>query len=116
METPEDFQRVGQLRNQFYIQANSDEGQQVKNAIVHRSNELLSQYQRESAQSLKLLTEQGFVLDTTEWLTVKRYAQKYGLTVNVVINWINRGVIPADCVQTLPELNNLRLVKDQPYR
>jgi hypothetical protein len=76
----------------------------------------LTNAQNESNQSLKLLQENGFVVDTTEWLTIKRYAERYGLTTQVVTNWMARGVIPADCTMTLPELNDLRLVKNQPYR
>lgn len=56
------------------------------------------------------------LLDMSDWLTIKRYAEKYGVTTQVVTNWIARGVIPADCVKDVPELNDLRLVKDQPYR
>ena len=76
----------------------------------------LTEAQNESTQSLKLLLENGFVVDTTEWLTIKRYAERYSLTTQVVTNWMARGVIPADCTLTLPELNDLRLVKNQPYR
>ena len=76
----------------------------------------LAEAQNESTQSLKLLQENGFVVDTTEWLTIKRYAERYSLTTQVVTNWMARGVIPADCTMTLPELNDLRLVKNQPYR
>lgn len=76
----------------------------------------LTEAQNESTQSLKLLRENGFVVDTTEWLTIKRYAERYSLTTQVVTNWMARGIIPADCTITLPELNDLRLVKNQPYR
>ena len=76
----------------------------------------LAEIQRESEESLKIFVEHGFVLDTTKWLTIARYAQKYDVSQQVVVNWINRGVVPADCVQEIPELNNIRLVKDQPYR
>lgn len=76
----------------------------------------LAQAQRESEQSLKVLRGNGFVVDTSEWLTVKRYAERYGLTTQVVTNWMARSIIPADCTMTLPELNGLRLVKNQPYR
>ena len=76
----------------------------------------LTEAQRESTQQLKLLQENGFVVDTTEWLTIKRYAERYGLTTQVVTNWLARGVIPAACTMTLSELNDLRLVKNQPYR
>ncbi len=76
----------------------------------------LANAQHESTQSLKLLQKNGFIVDTTEWLTIKRYAERYSLTTQVVTNWMARGVIPADCTMTLPELNDLRLVKNQPYR
>lgn len=50
-----------------------------------------------------------------EWLTLKRYAERYGVSIQTVSNWVARGIIPADCTQVLPELNGLRLVKNQPY-
>lgn len=56
------------------------------------------------------------LLDIGEWLTIKRYAERHDLTTQVVTNWIARGVIPADCFRIVPELNDLRLVKDQLYR
>lgn len=76
----------------------------------------LAQAQQEATQSLKLLQENGFVIDTAEWLTIKRYADRYDLSTQVVTNWIARGIIPANCTMTLPELNDLRLVKNQAYR
>lgn len=73
------------------------------------------------ATSLAYLQSRGIklpnsLLDMSDWLTIKRYAEKYSVTTQVVSNWIARGVIPADCVKDVPELNDLRLVKDQPYR
>lgn len=76
----------------------------------------LDNFRQKSNRSVQLLREAGVVVDTTEWLTIKRYAERYGVSTQVVTNWINRGVIPADCVMELPELNNLRLVKNQAYR
>lgn len=76
----------------------------------------LADAQRETAESLKILTQHGFVLDTAQWLTIKRYAEKYSVSQQVVVNWIGRGVIPADSTMVLPELNDIRLVKDQPYK
>jgi hypothetical protein len=67
-------------------------------------------------ETLKIITPLGFVLDTAEWLTIARYAKKYGVSTQVVNNWINRGVIPPDCIEDLPEINNIRLIKDQLYR
>lgn len=79
-------------------------------------NILYEKAEKRSQDSLKILTQSGFVLDTAEWLTVANYAKKYGVTQQVVVNWINRGVVPADCIKTLPEINNIRMIKDQPYK
>lgn len=79
-------------------------------------NAELAEIQRQSEESLKILTEHGFVLDTTEWLTIARYAKKYDVSQQVVVNWISRGIVPADCLQEIPELNNIRLIKDRSYR
>lgn len=64
-----------------------------------------------SIQSLGLKLP-DVVLDTAEWMTIKRYAEQHGLTTQVIA----RGVVPADCVKDVPKLNDLRLVKNQPYR
>lgn len=79
-------------------------------------NAELAEIQRQSEESLKILTEHGFVLDTTEWLTIARYAKKYDVSQQVVVNWISRGIVPVDCLQEIPELNNIRLIKDRSYR
>lgn len=51
----------------------------------------------------------------TEWITPITYARKYGKAIATVQNWISRGVVPLDCQVVIPELNNLRLMKDQLY-
>jgi hypothetical protein len=56
------------------------------------------------------------LLDMSEWSTSIRDAERHSLTTQVVTNWNARSIIPADCVRTVPEWNDLRLVKDQPYR
>ena len=76
----------------------------------------LADIQQQSAESLRSVQTPDFTVDLSEWLTVKRYADKYGVSQQVVVNWISRGIVPADCVMEIPELNNIRLVKNQPYR
>lgn len=76
----------------------------------------LADIQAQTEETLKVITPMGFVLDTSHWLTIARYAKKYNLTTQLVNKWIERGVVPADCVETLTELNGIKLVKDQPYR
>ncbi len=73
-------------------------------------------FRRQSEESLRIATENGFVVDMTNWLTIKRYSEKYGMATQNITNWISRGIIPADSVLDLPELNNIRLVKDQRYK
>lgn len=77
---------------------------------------VVARFEAESDKSIQLARENGIVVDMADWLTINRYAQKYGVSTQAVTNWVSRGVIPADCVTDLPELNDLRLVKDQPYR
>ncbi len=59
---------------------------------------------------------QSYVINTELWLTIKRYSERYNVSTHVVTNWIKRGIIPSDCVLYLPELNGLRLVKNQKYK
>jgi hypothetical protein len=87
----------------------------ITNEIIDFEAERLK-IERQSEETIKVLTARGHVLDTSEWLTIARYADKYGLATNVVSNWIARGIVPPDCVEQLPVLNNIKLIKDQPYR
>lgn len=63
-------------------------------------------------QTIALLKQNGFVPDESEWLTVKRYAQKYGMTVEGGAAWIESGVIPANCVQFLDVAGGIHVVKE----
>jgi hypothetical protein len=76
----------------------------------------LSDAQQQTTENIKIAQENGFVVDMAQWLTIKRYAEKYRVSQQVVVNWIGRGVIPANSTMILPELNDIRLVKDQPYK
>ena len=87
--------------------------QQQEEELRQAETELMATLTFLRAKGIKL---PGSLLDMSNWLTIKRYAEKYNLSTQVVTNWIARDIIPADCVKDVPELNNLRLVKDQPYR
>jgi hypothetical protein len=67
-------------------------------------------------ETLKIITQHGFVPDDSNWLTIARYAEKYGISPDLVNDWIDSGIIPTDCVDELPVLNNIKMVKDQSYR
>jgi hypothetical protein len=52
-----------------------------------------------------------------EWITLKEYARRFHLeSTNVVSNWISRGIVPPQNVITIPELNDLKLIKAISYR
>ena len=77
----------------------------------------LAAFRQESDKSIELARENGITVDMSQWLTLKRYAQKYSLaSTNVLSNWISRGIITAENIMDLPELNDLRLIRDIPYR
>jgi len=89
--------------------------------VIEQQEEELKRAEAELAATIAYVQSKGVklpdtLLDMGEWLTIKRYAQRRGLTTQVVTNWMARGIIPVDCVRIVPELNDLRLVKDQSYR
>lgn len=87
----------------------------VKENTLPNFDKELANIQAKTAETLSFLETQGHRLNLAEWITIARYAQLYNLSTQVVTNWINRGKIPANCVIEVPELNNVRLIKNQPY-
>ncbi|GAB4033689.1 hypothetical protein [Spirosoma gilvum] len=86
-----------------------------------KMDEELKQAEAVFAETLAYLQKNGIklpdsLIDTSDWLTIKRYAEKYNVSTNVVSNWVARGIIPADCMRVVPELNDLRLIKDRAYK
>lgn len=52
-----------------------------------------------------------------EWLTIAEYCKKFDIPrTQLVTTWIMRGVIPKQNVVTIPELNNLRLIRAVKYQ
>ena len=50
-----------------------------------------------------------------EWMTLSEYCKKYNIKPSRLSNWIERGVIPDGSIIVIPELNGLKLIKDQVY-
>ncbi|SKB74605.1 hypothetical protein [Dyadobacter psychrophilus] len=68
-------------------------------------------------EATNYLISQGEVVDLAEWVTIKEYCNRFQIkNVETVVNWINRGIIPADNVRTIEEFNNTRLIKAVPYK
>ena len=53
--------------------------------------------------------------DLSEWITLSDYSKINNLSIARIQNWILRGVVPTDCVIVVPELNHLKLIKNQIY-
>ncbi|NIJ55043.1 hypothetical protein [Dyadobacter arcticus] len=63
------------------------------------------------------LISQGEVVDLSDWVTIKEYCNRFDIkNVETVVNWISRGIIPAENVRTIEEFNNIRLIKAVPYK
>ncbi len=67
-------------------------------------------------RAVNYLHANGVDYQLSEWVTIKKYCQMYGIKdTNVVSNWIRRGIVPADNIQEIEELNGLKLIKAIPY-
>ena len=79
--------------------------------------ELMAETDVVIGEATAFLEQNGTRFPLTDWLTPAEYAKRFGLrSTNAVSNWIRRGVIPAENVLHVPELNDLRLVKAVPYQ
>lgn len=80
-------------------------------------NEEIQKIIDDSKQSLNdYLMYKGEPYPTDQWLTITEYCKRFDIKdTHTVTNWIRRGVIPAENVVTIPEYNNIRLVKAIPY-
>ena len=68
----------------------------------------------EITQSKLVIADKEYNL--SEWITTSDYAKSNHLAIARVHNWITCGVIPSDCIIVVPELNHLKLIKDQLYQ
>ena len=116
LSTIADSELIRQAMSEFGQRATADEREAVKRALSKRLNELADAGEQALKDTDVFLQQNGVRYLLDEWLTVTNYAQKYGVDTQLVSNWIRRGVVPANCVVELNALNNIRLVKDQPYR
>ncbi|MCX6216510.1 hypothetical protein [Spirosoma sp.] len=84
---------------------------------LNSTEQLLEQNQALIQQATAFLETQGKRYSLSEWVTLKEYAKRYGLeSISVISNWINRGIIPAEDIVIVEELNDLKLIKDKVYK
>lgn len=78
--------------------------------------ELMAKSDAVIQEGITFLEQNGRKVDLGEWVTIAEYAKRFNLkSTMVVTNWIKRGIVPAENVLTVPELNNIRLIKAVPY-
>jgi hypothetical protein len=95
-------------------------GPNKKRLLMNAQKESLKNLLLESKEVIQeattMLERNGVKYQLGEWLTVKRYCERFGIpNTQTVTNWINRGIISEENVITLPELNNVRLIRAIPY-
>ena len=79
-------------------------------------DELMADTDALIVKAVKFMEINGIRYDLGEWVTIAEYAKRFGMkSTNVVTNWIRRGVIPTENVISVPELNDIRLIKAVPY-
>lgn len=79
-------------------------------------SELLADTDKLISEAQSMLRQNGQDYDLGTWVTIAEYVKRFNVkSTNVVSNWINRGIIPADHIIIIPELNNIRLIKAVPY-
>lgn len=79
--------------------------------------DLLAKGNQILAEGQAILKKEGKEYDLGEWITPAEYVRRYNLQSTMVIsNWIRRGIIPSENIVTVPEFNDIRLIKAVPYR
>lgn len=116
MSTSEESSQVRQAMADLKAHAPAEDYEQLRRALSKRLNEIADQGERELAETADLLRVNGITYDLGEWLTIANYAKKYNVDTHVVTNWIRRETIPADCIVEIAPMNNIRMIKDRPYR
>ena len=67
-------------------------------------------------EGITFLEQNGRKVDLGEWVTIAEYVKRFKIkSTMVVTNWIRRGIVPAENILIVPELNNIRLIKAVPY-
>ena len=95
-----------------YIEMETLKKQTISEEVKTLLND--SKNERNAILSQLKLGEESYNLG--EWITVKNYAQKFGMDVHVIYNWIRRKKIPEDNIVIVEELNGLMLIKAIPYK
>ena len=90
---------------------------ETKEEFNARLETLLADGRKMITEAQAYLISQGEVVDLSNWVTIKKYCEMFNIkNQETIMNWINRGIIPAENIRTVEEFNNTRLIKAIPYR
>jgi hypothetical protein len=89
---------------------------QEKNTVFVEVNKMLDEVE----SRLMELTDSKLVIMDKEyklkdWMTLSDYCKKYNIKPSRLSNWIERGVVPDQSIIVIPELNGLKLIKNQAF-
>ncbi|RIV19709.1 hypothetical protein DYU11_22535 [Fibrisoma montanum] len=114
--TPDEINAVQTEIDQLWPALSEEQRGQIRKAVQANTDQALGQVREIIDDTRNYLVSQGKAFDLGEWITIASYERKYGVKKNTIMNWIERGIIPAECVIVIEELNNIKLIKNQPYR
>jgi len=73
-----------------------------------------SMTQKELDEVLDMIALIQYPMD--QWVTISEYCKRFNIpNTQTITNWIQRGIVPKENVLTIPEYNNIRLIKAVPY-
>lgn len=78
---------------------------------------MLADADKTISEAVNFLRQNDVDYQLGEWVTIKRYCEKFDIAnTQTISNWINRGIIPAENIVEIKELNNIKLIKAMNYQ
>lgn len=120
-----DHEGIPAIRKEFadwYYALSETEREEIRpfwKAIKDRARQTIAEIkdalnELQQLQDVRIVVE-GAEYDLHEWITISEYSRIHNLKVSRVQNWISRGVVPRNKVLAIPQLNNVKLIKNEIY-
>lgn len=87
-----------------------------KTDVKNEFEALMASSKETMQETVNFLRHNGVELAFDKWVTIAKYAEIYDTSTQVVTNWISRGIVPAENIRVVEELNDLRLIKAVKYK
>ncbi len=97
------------------VNGNKEENNRIQQALLDKLREIGTASTALIDEYRDTLRLNGVDYPLTEWITLTQYAKQFGVkNVETIMNWIKRGIVPADHVKEIEQLG-LRLIRAVPY-